>query len=94
MAGTKGSQRKALLDAGIRAAIFSLSEERNTVLQFFVCFHMHILRRPITVQVPFASPFGKPHTKKRFIHFKILSVHRVKPACIPLAYNVALSQAL
>lgn len=81
-----------MLDQGY--TIISLSEESNTVLQFFVCFHIHTLRRPITVHVPFASPFGELHTKKRFIHFKILSAHRVKPACILPAYNIALSQAL
>lgn len=41
----------------------------------------------------FYTPFEKLHTEERFIHFKMPSVYNVKPACVLLAYNIALAKA-
>lgn len=48
--------------------------------------HIQILKRSIIVHVPFTSPFKKLHNEERFIHFKMLPVHKVKPAWILLVY--------
>lgn len=58
---------------------------------FFVSFtHTHSEKIHYSA-CAFDSPFEKLCNEKRFVHLKMLSVCKVKPACNLLAYNIALS---
>lgn len=63
-------------------------------LYFFVSFTLTHTQKIRYCACAFYSPFEKLHNEGRFIHFKMLSVHKAKPACILLVYNTALSSSL